>query len=229
MSHDHRSLLRTTGTYLRVRRSWWLFALMLAIGIGVMGWGTFEVPTPAATESGGTAVQLWRLLAVAAAALPALTLASPMETLEAAAGPPYHRLRSAVLAGAFVLSSFCIITGAAIGVHPAVIPLIARALLAWFGLALISGRVLGWNHAWILPCAAMAVLLYWGHTGNADHQWWEFTAQPADHLESLLLACGLFAGGLVAYVLSPWRINRITMHRHHQTRTFAPNPQNTRP
>jgi len=187
---------------------------MLAIAVVVGCWGWFEAPTPAATTSGGATVQFWRLLTVGSASLPVLTLASSMEALEAAAGPPYHRLRNLVLAAAFALSSGCVITAAAVGVDPAVTPLIGRALLAWFGLALISGRLLGWTYAWILPCAALCALLYWGHSANAgDYRWWEFTAQPAGHLPSWLLASGLLAAGITAYTLSPWRVRSLTRTR----------------
>ncbi|MGK5444855.1 hypothetical protein ACSNN7_23930 [Micromonospora sp. URMC 105] len=199
------------GTYLLVRKWRWLLTVMVLIGVVVGGWGAFEAPTPAATDTGGATVEFWRLLAVASASLPVLTLASPMEALEAAGGTAYHRLRSMVLGAAFACSSGCILTAAAVGVDPAVTPLIVRALLAWFGLALVSGRVLGWNYSWILPWGALSVLLYWGHSSSTrDYRWWEFSAQPAGHLPSWLLAGGLFAAGVAAYALSPWRLHRLT-------------------
>jgi hypothetical protein len=177
---------------------------MILIGVVVAGWGSFETPTPTAADNGGATVEFWRLLTVGSATLPVLTLSSPITALEEAAGPEYYRLRALVLGGAFVVSGFLILTAAAVGAEPAVMPLIARALLAWFGLALVSGRALGWNYSWVLPWAALSALLYWGHSS-----WWEVTAQPATHLPSMLLAIGLFATGIAAYTLSPWRIRRL--------------------
>jgi ABC-type amino acid transport substrate-binding protein len=148
------------GAYLATRRWRWLLAAMIVVGVVVGGWGSFEACTPAATDSGGSQVPIWRLLAVGSALLPVLTLASPLQALEAAASLPYHRVRCFVLAGALATSSACILTGAVVGLDVAVASLIARALLAWFGLALVSGRVLGWSHSWVLPSAVMCVLLY---------------------------------------------------------------------
>lgn len=195
------------AAYLQIRKSRWLLAIMVSIGVIVWAWGAFETSVPAANVAGGAKIQFWRLLAVGSACLPVLTLESSMEALEAAGGSHYQRLRSAVLGGAFLVSSACILVAAAVGIGLAVTPLIARALVAWFGLALISGRLLGWNYSWILPWAALCALLYWGHSSGAgDYRWWEFSAQPAAHLPSLMLALTLFAIGLVAYWMSPWRV-----------------------
>src|SRR3954471_20784757 len=90
--------------YLQARKARWLFAGMIAIGLVIAVWGAREVTAPAVTETGASTVQFWRLFAVASATLPVLTLASPMSELEAAGGPAYHRLRSLVLATAFLIS-----------------------------------------------------------------------------------------------------------------------------
>ncbi|MDG4782018.1 hypothetical protein O7614_20370 [Micromonospora sp. WMMD961] len=217
MRHDREEYLRVVATYLLVRKSRWLLPAMALIGVVVGVWGSIEAPTPTATDTGGASVEFWRLLAVGSASLPVLTLSSPLEALEATGGSSFHRLRSLVLCGVFAISSGCILTAAAVGVDAAVTPLIARALLAWFGLALISGRVLGWTYSWILPWATLCVLLYWGHSSSSgDFHWWEFTAQPIGHLPSTLLAVGLFTAGVAAYNLSPWRIHRFRRARTSQ-------------
>ncbi|BCL15774.1 hypothetical protein [Micromonospora sagamiensis] len=199
------------GAYLMTRNWRWLLAAMIVIGVVVGGWGSLEASTPAATDSGGSQVPIWRLLAVGSGLLPVLTLASPLQALEAAAGLPYHRTRCFVLWGALAISSACILTAATVGMDVAVAPVIVRALLAWFGLALVSGRVLAWSYSWVLPSAVMCVLLYWGHdrTGRT-YRWWEFTAHPVGHLPSMVLAGILLTAGLTAYALSPWRIHRVT-------------------
>jgi len=206
--------LGIVGAYLSTRKALWLLAIVAVLGVVAAGWGSAEASTPTAEDSRGEIVPLWRLLGLGAALVPVLTLASPMQALEEAAGRSYHRLRTAVLAAAFLVSSGCILTGAAIGASTHAIPLIARALPAWFGLALISGRVLAWHHAWVGPGAVMCVLLYWGPNNSSEgYDWWEFTARDAGHMPSLLLSVGLFACGLAAYSLTPWRLRSILRPR----------------
>ncbi|MFG3702296.1 hypothetical protein ACGF5C_31075 [Micromonospora sp. NPDC047620] len=222
---DDRTLrLGLVRTYLSARKSLWLLATVIVLAVVAAVWGSFEASTPAASDSRGSTVPLWRLLAVGAALVPALTLASPMEALEAAAGRSYHRLRNAVLAGATVTSSVCFLTGAALGANLEAIPLIARALPAWLGLALISGRILGWNYTWVAPCGVVCVLLYWGPSSGEGFRWWEFTAQEAGDLPSLLLSVGLFASGLAAYSLTPWRVRNILRPRPEHVNRSDPGP-----
>jgi hypothetical protein len=167
------------------------------------------VPTPTA-RPGANPVEFWRLLTIGSALLPVLTLTSPMAALEAAAGPAFHRLRAATLAVAFVFSCACVLVAAVVGVDASVTPVMARSLIAWFGLALIGGRILGWHHCWVVPWGTLCVLVFWGYNGDArGYVWWEFTAQPATHIPSLLLAGGLFVAGVTAYALSPWRLRRL--------------------
>ncbi len=206
--HSHWLRARPIIAYLQIRNSRWLLTAMLAIGVVVWSWGTFETSIPAATDTGGAKIEFWRLLAVGSASLPALTVTSQMEALEVAGGFPYFKLRRGILGGAFAISSGCILVAVAVGIDSALVPLVARALFAWFGLALISGRLLGWNYSWILPIGALCVLLYWGHGSGGGYQWWEFTAQPATHLPSLIFAITLFVAGVLACSLTPWRLNR---------------------
>ncbi len=139
-----------------------------------------------------------------------LTLISPIAALEEAAGVAFYRLRLVVLTGTLILSSVFILMGAWVGVGVAVLPIIQRSVLAWFGLSLISGRIFGWNASWIFPCGTLCVLIYWGH-GTQGYQWWEFTAQPANHLPSALLALSLLLAGVLSVTLSPWRIYRLRL------------------
>lgn len=204
--HDRWSRLQVVVVFLQVRKAWWLLAVMVLIAAVAVGWGAYATVVPAATDSGGANVEFWRLLGVGSGTLPVLTLASPMHALEAAGGAAYHRLRGWVLGGAFAVSAACVLTAMTVAVDPTLTPLVARALLAWFGLALLGGRVLGWAYSWIPPWVALCAILYWGHGASGGYRWWEFTVQPAGHLPSLLLAVGLCVAGLAAYALTPWRI-----------------------
>lgn len=198
------------ATYLMTRKSRWLLAMMIVIGVVVGGWGALGASVPAATSSGVAEVPLWRLLAVGSASLPVLTLASPLQALETTATSSYYLLRRLVLCIAFAISSICILVGAVVGIGPGAAPVLARALLVWFGLALVSGRVLSWTYSWVLPCVIMCVLHYWGHDPSGHgYRWWEFTVHPAGHLPSMILAFACLVAGLAAYALSPWRINTL--------------------
>ncbi|GGM32395.1 hypothetical protein GCM10012279_59180 [Micromonospora yangpuensis] len=92
--------------------------------------------------------------------------------------------------------------------RPAVLAVIARSWLAWLGLALLAGAILGWRLAWTLPAATAVVLWYWGYSGNQEYRWWEFSARPHDDLPSFLLSVALLAVGLTAYAATPWRLRR---------------------
>ncbi|WP_432988433.1 hypothetical protein [Dactylosporangium sp. CA-233914] len=182
----------------------------MAVGLTVYGFGSYEAVTPAATDTGSTTVQFWRLLAVGSGVLPVLTLAGSMTDLEAIGGRSYHRLRALVLGVAFVGSSACFLAAVAAGVGTSAMWQTARALIAWFGIALVSGRVLGFTYAWLLPFATLCAMLYWGFDSDAgQYRWWEFTAQPAGHPASGILAIVLLVVGLAMFTSSPWRVYRL--------------------
>jgi hypothetical protein len=115
----------------------------------------------------------------------------------------------AVLAGAFAVSGGCLLTEAAVGPDPGRRCWPPGAMPAWVGLAIFCGRLLGRIYSWSRRWVALCVRLYWGATGGGTYRWWEFPAQPAGHLPSVLLAAGLFALGFAVYALSPWRLYRI--------------------
>ncbi|MBD0709074.1 MULTISPECIES: hypothetical protein [unclassified Streptomyces] len=75
-----------------------------------------------------------------------------------------------------------------------------RSLLIWFGLALVSLRLLGPQLGWALPLAS-ALLLIWYPLG-----WWDWTANPAGDLASWLLATAALTSGTTATAATPWRL-----------------------
>lgn len=195
-----------TWTYLSIRNVYWIFAIAIIASLLTAAFGSFEVATPNAAGE-GTTVQFWRLFSVVAGSLPVLTLASSLSDLEAAAGAEFHWYRAMLLVGSFLFSSLLFLSAAAFAGGSTIALSMARALLAWFGLALITGRLLGWAFCWIGPWLALSTLLYWGYDSEADsYRWWEMTAQPPGHLPSLLLSIGLLFVGLAAYALTRWRI-----------------------
>lgn len=158
----------------------------------------------------GAPVEFLRLFAVTTGVLPVLTLTSALDELESTAAGDFQRFRTRILLLGFVASSACITLGALVGGDVSALQRLARALPAWFGLALLSGRLLGWRLSWVLPWGVVSALIYWGFDGAArDYRWWEFTAQPIWHRPSLALSCGLLAVGLGAYASTPWRVSAL--------------------
>jgi hypothetical protein len=206
MSSDRRSWLRILGHYLSVRRTVWLLGLALGVAVTVALFGTLEVGAPSSSGD-GTLVSFWRLFSVVSGTLPVLFLSSQLSELEEAAGAEFRRVEAIALGTAFLVSGVLLVGGCLFVADPTAAGKAARALLAWFGLGLVSGRVLGWRFCWVLPWVALSALLYWGFDSGAQaYAWWEFTAQPIAHTPSLLLSVGLCLGGGVAYHLTPWRL-----------------------
>lgn len=179
--------------------------------------GASAAPVPTAVEMGQATIPLWRLLAMGAAVLPVLALHSRLADLEAVAT---RRLRQSQLLylGGMSLACLVIYLGvSAIALHPLVLVIMARSWLAWFGLALVAGVILGWRLAWTLPALAATVLIYWGYQRGGDYQWWEFSARPHDDFASLLISVALCAFGLTAYWSTPWRRRRLAIWHWRQS------------
>lgn len=176
----------------------------LATAVVVAMLGTFEAPLPAAVEEGQARIPIWRLLTMAVAVLPVLALHSPLAELEAVATRRFRHGQRIYLAATVLGSALVFLGGAAIALHPLVLLIIARSWLAWFGLALIAGVLLGWRLAWTLPVLVAVILFYWGFAAG-EYRWWEFSARPPDDVASLLLSLALLCAGLIAYRATPWR------------------------
>lgn len=205
----HRQIL---ASYLFVRKFHWSLLMVVAIGATIALWGSHSTAVPSAAGSSGSTVEYWRLLSLGSAVVPALGLASPMAALEQAAAEPYWRLQALVLTSQVALSTAIVSGAAGIGVGAEASVAVARASLAWCGLAMISGRLMGWNASWILPVGSLCVLVYWGSSGDGTYRWWEFTAQPAADLSSAVLAGLLCAAGVVSYALTAWRTAWLRAH-----------------
>ncbi|GAA1641912.1 hypothetical protein ACFQY4_22550 [Catellatospora bangladeshensis] len=191
--------------FLAARRTRSLLGAAVVCGAVTALVGSWEAAVPTAVEQGRAVIPLWRMMAMAVAVLPVLALDSRLSDLEVVATRRLRRLQRLHLAW---MSAACLAVQAglaALAVHPLLLIVIARSWLAWFGLALLAGALLGWRLAWTLPAAAAVILWYWGFAGDGRYQWWEFSARPHDDVPSLLLALVLCSAGLVAYSLTPWR------------------------
>lgn len=201
---DRLSRLAPVRLFLKVRPVRTVVAATMLLGALTVWLGTLTTPIPTAVDQGGVTIPMWRLLAMGAAVLPALALHSPLADLEVVATRRLrttHRLYLIGLCGgcAAIYLAICATT-----MPPAVLGIIARSWIAWFGLALIAGSVLGWRQAWTLPSLVAVALWYWGR-GIEGYQWWEFSARPYPDVPSLILSTTLLAAGLTAYGMTPWR------------------------
>jgi hypothetical protein len=200
---------RVVLSFLSIRKATWLLSTAVVIGLLVAVVGSAQVATPSASGEAPT-VAFWRVFSVAAGALPSLVLMSPLRDVEVAAGHGFHRCQSAALVVGFLISGGAALAGTLLVADVGAASSMQRALMGWFGLALFTGRLLGWRLGWVGPWTAAAVLLYWGYDGAAgQYRWWEFTAQPIDHLPSWTLAGALFVAGLGAFVSTPWRLRQL--------------------
>ncbi|PFG32390.1 hypothetical protein ATL42_0220 [Sanguibacter antarcticus] len=146
--------------------------------------------------------------------LPALVLTSQLAALEDAAGHALRRMEVRGLTLLFLGGSTLMIGASAFASGSATVPTTARALIAWFGLALLSGRLLGWRFCWVGPCLVLCILIYWGYdSSGGTYWWWEFTAHGPDPMASWRLSVGLLVTGVAAFWLTPWRIATLRHNR----------------
>ncbi|MFC4149038.1 hypothetical protein ACFO0M_22520 [Micromonospora mangrovi] len=199
--------------FLAVRPARTMLAVTVLLGALTAWLGLVETPVPTAVEAGSASIPLWRMLTMGVAVLPVLGMHSPLATLELVATRRLRSMQRIYLAGLGVGSAVIYLGICAFVMQREIVEIMARSWIAWFGLALLAGAVLGWRLAWTLPATVAVVLSYWGYTGGQQYRWWEFTARPADDLPSLLLSAALLALGLIAYAATPWRRRRWTRWR----------------
>jgi len=173
---------------------------------GFTAWlGLRQAPVPTAAQDADAALPVWRLLTMGAGMLPALGLHSRLRDLEEMSTRPHRQAEQRYLIGLSVACAAAFLAFASMTLNPAQITVVARSLLGWLGLSLISGRLFGWQLAWALPLAVSGVLTYWGGGAGNGYTWWQFTARPHNDVPSLLLSACLLAAGALAYSASAWR------------------------
>lgn len=198
---------RVRLVFLCTRRASTVAILTLAVLVAIAVAGSFAVTLPSSSQR-SLPVEYWRLLAIIPGTAPVLLLSSSLASLESACSDPFYRFQGRVLGAAFITS--LVLTGTAVAMigDKSAILQTSRALLAWFGLALASGRAFGWRLSWILPWTTLFGLLYWGYdTDQASYRWWEFMSRPPSDWVSLVLSAVLFVLGTVAYLCTPWRVS----------------------
>lgn len=192
--------------FLRVRStsSCVLLAVMLGVTVALIGQRSAAIPV--LINRSAPALPTWRLLAMGAGVLPALSLHSSLSDLEHVSTSKHREVERRYLVAVSGVCMGAFIGGAAVSLPMNVVLVVFRSLLAWLGLALVSGRVLSWRLAWVLPAVVLAMLLGAGGGGGGQYAWWEFSVQEYDNLPSLLLSLLVSACGLLAFASTPWRI-----------------------
>ncbi|AYY13207.1 hypothetical protein EF847_11360 [Actinobacteria bacterium YIM 96077] len=206
-------------TFLFLRRCWFGPVVVALVSVVTVVVGHHEVANPVPIAEGVATLPVWRLLSLIVAIMPAVLLHSPLGELESAAVREYWRVQHLYLAGSVVLylGSFTVVAWLGLGGDTALIAL--RAMIAWLGLALLSGRMFGWSRSWLLPLVSVAILLFWGMDTGSTYVWWEFSARPHDDWKSAVVAGGLALLGAAIYWARSWR--RHLLHPLRRARSLS--------
>jgi hypothetical protein len=130
----------------------------------------------------------------------------PMASLEEASSPTLRRCQVWHLVWASCAAALLVgVTTLMLAPLGTAIVLV-REVAIWTGMALLSGRVLRWSLAWVLPLASFFPLNYFGTDSAGHFYWWYWARQPAGQVPCLLIAVGSIAVGSCAVALTPWRL-----------------------
>ncbi|MFI6639253.1 hypothetical protein [Streptomyces sp. NPDC050504] len=186
--------------YARVHRGAAVLAGVSAVALLSAVFGGTRIALPS-IGSGGvtTGVPYRQELPLLTAVFLTAMLGGPMAVHDAMGASAMHRVRAAYCT-ALVLAACAVSFGVeAFAVGPEAGVVFVRSLLIWFGLALLSVRLLGHQLGWVVPLAS-AFFLVW-YPGS----WWDWTMKPAADLFGWAVAGGALFVGLAATAMTPWR------------------------
>jgi hypothetical protein len=190
-------------TFLDLRRARSVFIAAILLGTLTATIGTYETVLPATAGGGRTVLPIWRMLAMVAAATPMVAAQSPLATLEVVMTDRLRRLIRCHLLTTSAGTGLIFLVACSLTLSVPVLAVIARSWLAWTGLALTAGAILGWRLAWTLPAVVAVLLWFWGASDGA-YPWWEFSARPYHDPASLALSAALLVLGAAACSVTPW-------------------------
>lgn len=154
-----------------------------------------------------------RELPVAFAAIAAGSLHSRMNQLELAASRALRRYETLHLL-TVILATVVLVGSTELAVSDGTLAIVlTRALLVWFGLALLSGRFFGRWLSWILPVATIFPITYFGQDEQGRVQWWDWTGQPPSSVGCAAIAVVSMAVGIGAFYLTPWHLHALRRMR----------------
>lgn len=186
--------------YARVHRAVAILAGTGAVAFLSAFFGGVQISLPS-IGSGGvtTGVPFRRELPVLSAVFLAAALGGAMSTHEEMGTSAMHRYRRKycmVLTLTVCVFSFGV-EALAVGVEAGAV--FVRSLLIWFGLALLSVRLLGDQLSWALPLASAFLLIWY------PQEWWDWTSNSTTDLFSWAVAVITLAVGAAASTATPWR------------------------
>ncbi|MEV0396510.1 hypothetical protein [Polymorphospora rubra] len=184
----------------------------MSAALMMLGWivGQKQVSLPSASADGMSDVPFSQFLALPLAVLAVSMLHSPMTTIEAAAPAVLERASRLLLAtstvGLGLLSAVVYATAAGSPAHGAAY---LRGYALTCGLALLGGRLQGWDRSWILPLATTFPVVFYGFEWKATPRWWNVYAQPIEAIPATVLTSLLLVCGIAAWALNPLRMGMI--------------------
>lgn len=193
------------------RRAPQVLFLGVVFAVAAALWGVLDAPLPNATGASNGSVPAWRLMSLASGVLPALALHSPLQQLEQVATRNLLRATTGYFIIIAAISWLLFLVGANVALNGDLVLVVARSLLAWCGLSLMSGRIIGWRLGWVLPAIVFCVVIALGTVDEGSaFPWWDFTAASWNSLSTAALSLAILVGGILSIVLDPWRVRGVT-------------------
>jgi hypothetical protein len=190
--------------FARAHRIWPTLMGVTLVAVASAILGGFHVPVPTVRGGVSAGIPFRRELPMLSGVFLAAVRTSSLAVFEDVAGPAYFRMRTnltlATVTAACTLSFIveAVATGASLGI------VFVRSMLIWFGLALLSERLLGFGMAWVFPVASVFPLVW-----LSDDDWWDWTAAPVPDLTSWCLAGACLTLGVVVAAVTRRRLRSV--------------------
>lgn len=81
-----------------------------------------------------------------------------------------------------------------------------RGLLFWAGVSLLSSRMFGERHCWLLPVATLFPVTYLSPDAFGQPRWWDWTRATPPDATTWSLATAMLLLGVGASIATPWRV-----------------------
>jgi hypothetical protein len=194
---------------------------LLALSLLVLVMGSKTITLPAANTGGFKELAYHSLAPLGAAALAGGCLASGMAIQERAGARNLSRAKNRYLLAISALTLALVGGTAAVTISALAAVAHTRALLIWYGLALLSARLFRPDQAWILPLATLFPLQFLGQDRLDKPYWWNWLDQTTASTPTWTIAGVAVAMGAAAVVATPWRLHTLTRYLHRRIQVAA--------